>query len=288
MEREKGFEPSTSTLARLHSTTELLPHPPRGGPHFYFDPAERASAKCAFLITSEEQAHPQPGKTREPPRRPKAREAPHRGALSPRRGLRRRHRAERSYNHANPARPEHPGEPPKQPKAREASHPATPPAACGAPWRSRVPASAPLRSPERGRTRDATAPAQRAPLAPPLPVSAPSKARQRRGLRRRCRRRDLGQPRLRRPQQAKSWMGSRSPKAVPRRDLGQPRLRRPQQAKSRMGSRALYSYRSPSTGSIRAAHQLGASVASAQMTNAVTAVTTNSEGVTTTGRWSMR
>jgi hypothetical protein len=25
-EREKGFEPSTSTLARLHSTTELLPH----------------------------------------------------------------------------------------------------------------------------------------------------------------------------------------------------------------------------------------------------------------------
>ena len=26
MEREKGFEPSTSTLARLHSTAELLPH----------------------------------------------------------------------------------------------------------------------------------------------------------------------------------------------------------------------------------------------------------------------
>ena len=25
LEREKGFEPSTSTLARLHSTTELLP-----------------------------------------------------------------------------------------------------------------------------------------------------------------------------------------------------------------------------------------------------------------------
>ena len=25
VEREKGFEPSTSTLARLHSTTELLP-----------------------------------------------------------------------------------------------------------------------------------------------------------------------------------------------------------------------------------------------------------------------
>ena len=25
MEREKGFEPSTSTLARLHSTPELLP-----------------------------------------------------------------------------------------------------------------------------------------------------------------------------------------------------------------------------------------------------------------------
>ena len=27
MEREKGFEPSTSTLARLRSTPELLPHP---------------------------------------------------------------------------------------------------------------------------------------------------------------------------------------------------------------------------------------------------------------------
>src|SRR5687768_14125760 len=26
LEREKGFEPSTSTLARLHSTTELFPH----------------------------------------------------------------------------------------------------------------------------------------------------------------------------------------------------------------------------------------------------------------------
>ncbi len=25
MERETGFEPATSTLARLHSTTELLP-----------------------------------------------------------------------------------------------------------------------------------------------------------------------------------------------------------------------------------------------------------------------
>lgn len=25
LEREKGFEPSTSTLARWHSTTELLP-----------------------------------------------------------------------------------------------------------------------------------------------------------------------------------------------------------------------------------------------------------------------
>ena len=26
MERETGFEPATSTLARLHSTTELFPH----------------------------------------------------------------------------------------------------------------------------------------------------------------------------------------------------------------------------------------------------------------------
>ncbi len=31
MEREKGFEPSTSTLARLHSTAELLPHPEHDG-----------------------------------------------------------------------------------------------------------------------------------------------------------------------------------------------------------------------------------------------------------------
>ena len=28
VEREKGFEPSTSTLARWHSTTELLPQTP--------------------------------------------------------------------------------------------------------------------------------------------------------------------------------------------------------------------------------------------------------------------
>ena len=28
MERETGFEPATSTLARSHSTTELLPHTP--------------------------------------------------------------------------------------------------------------------------------------------------------------------------------------------------------------------------------------------------------------------
>jgi hypothetical protein len=26
MERETGFEPATSTLARLHSTAELFPH----------------------------------------------------------------------------------------------------------------------------------------------------------------------------------------------------------------------------------------------------------------------
>ena len=29
MEREKGFEPSTPTLARLCSTPELLPHEPK-------------------------------------------------------------------------------------------------------------------------------------------------------------------------------------------------------------------------------------------------------------------
>ena len=31
MERETGFEPATSTLARLHSTTELLPLSAPGG-----------------------------------------------------------------------------------------------------------------------------------------------------------------------------------------------------------------------------------------------------------------
>src|SRR5438445_10594231 len=30
LERETGFEPATSTLARSHSTTELLPHFQRG------------------------------------------------------------------------------------------------------------------------------------------------------------------------------------------------------------------------------------------------------------------
>ena len=29
MERETGFEPATSTLARSHSTTELFPHTPQ-------------------------------------------------------------------------------------------------------------------------------------------------------------------------------------------------------------------------------------------------------------------
>jgi hypothetical protein len=28
LERETGFEPATSTLARLHSTAELFPHTP--------------------------------------------------------------------------------------------------------------------------------------------------------------------------------------------------------------------------------------------------------------------
>ena len=31
MERETGFEPATSTLARLHSTTELLPRGVKSG-----------------------------------------------------------------------------------------------------------------------------------------------------------------------------------------------------------------------------------------------------------------
>ena len=30
MERETGFEPATSTLARLHSTTELFPRGSKG------------------------------------------------------------------------------------------------------------------------------------------------------------------------------------------------------------------------------------------------------------------
>ena len=34
LERETGFEPATSTLARLHSTAELLPHIMEAAPRF--------------------------------------------------------------------------------------------------------------------------------------------------------------------------------------------------------------------------------------------------------------
>ena len=36
LERETGFEPATSTLARSHSTTELLPLDPKIIPHLNF------------------------------------------------------------------------------------------------------------------------------------------------------------------------------------------------------------------------------------------------------------
>src|ERR1700683_3607939 len=44
MEREKGFEPSTSTLARWHSTTELLPRR---------RPVELASHRCSVNLVRE-------------------------------------------------------------------------------------------------------------------------------------------------------------------------------------------------------------------------------------------
>ena len=42
LERETGFEPATSTLARLHSTTELLP---RGVKRFIGDSPVRVNRK---------------------------------------------------------------------------------------------------------------------------------------------------------------------------------------------------------------------------------------------------
>ncbi len=49
-----------------------------------------------------------------------------------------------------------------------------------------------------------------------------------------------------------------------------------------------HSWRRPSTGSIRAAQRLGATVATVQIAKATAAVTANSDHETTTGRWSIR
>ncbi len=46
MERETGFEPATSTLARLHSTTELLP---RCVWNLYASPRFLSSFLCHIL-----------------------------------------------------------------------------------------------------------------------------------------------------------------------------------------------------------------------------------------------
>ena len=48
VERETGFEPATSTLARLHSTTELLPLNEDG---LYADWAEVSSIAELFFAT---------------------------------------------------------------------------------------------------------------------------------------------------------------------------------------------------------------------------------------------
>ena len=49
VERETGFEPATSTLARLHSTTELLPLNEDG---LYADWAEVSSIAELFFVTN--------------------------------------------------------------------------------------------------------------------------------------------------------------------------------------------------------------------------------------------
>src|SRR5690606_26758305 len=51
-EREKGFEPSTSTLARLHSTTELLPRGSRGFNRGYPACQERMGVCSALVLRS--------------------------------------------------------------------------------------------------------------------------------------------------------------------------------------------------------------------------------------------
>ena len=49
LERETGFEPATSTLARLHSTTELLPH---GRRRFLYGFARSVKKKYEFFLFS--------------------------------------------------------------------------------------------------------------------------------------------------------------------------------------------------------------------------------------------
>ena len=45
LERETGFEPATSTLARLHSTTELLPRGMRNDP-LWKGPHKKSVSAC--------------------------------------------------------------------------------------------------------------------------------------------------------------------------------------------------------------------------------------------------
>ncbi len=49
LERETGFEPATSTLARLHSTTELLP---QAGKAIFMEAASRLELEVEVLQTS--------------------------------------------------------------------------------------------------------------------------------------------------------------------------------------------------------------------------------------------
>ena len=54
MERETGFEPATSTLARLHSTTELLPHGLQTAKRekYFLEAASRFELEMEVLQTS--------------------------------------------------------------------------------------------------------------------------------------------------------------------------------------------------------------------------------------------
>ena len=50
MERETGFEPATSTLARLHSTTELFPLSLKAAEGYYPNRAQNSTTDCTDSI----------------------------------------------------------------------------------------------------------------------------------------------------------------------------------------------------------------------------------------------